>query len=191
MDICTSLPACVVQDSNLRHELDRSQVQEVVCSLCDLRQPVATHCTRCSVEFGAYSCLKCNFFDDDTSKQQFHCDLCGICRVGGAENYFHCYRCGCCYGKSLRVRTFLPLYKQLAHSTEASGCCSTSGLGAGLQRNCSYPWPGCMEMVFRKECSRAIRVSTMLPKPNVHAHSQGRGPPQVVTFISTASRPAC
>ncbi|KAK9825066.1 hypothetical protein WJX74_005833 [Apatococcus lobatus] len=89
-------------DPNLRHELDRSQVQEVVCSLCDLRQPVATHCSRCSVEFGAYSCLKCNFFDDDTSKQQFHCDLCGLCRVGGAENYFHCHRCGCCYGKSLR-----------------------------------------------------------------------------------------
>jgi len=28
--------------------------------------------------------------DDDVNKRQFHCDACGICRVGGRENYFHC-----------------------------------------------------------------------------------------------------
>jgi RING finger/CHY zinc finger protein 1 len=28
--------------------------------------------------------------DDDISKEQFHCDLCGICRVGGRQNFFHC-----------------------------------------------------------------------------------------------------
>ena len=34
---------------------------------------------------------------------QYHCDQCGICRVGGRENFFHCERCGCCYAKSLQV----------------------------------------------------------------------------------------
>ncbi len=97
-----------VQDPLRRHELDRSQVREVVCSICSLQQPVATNCSGCHVQFGAYSCLKCNFFDDDTSKQQFHCDLCGLCRVGGAENFFHCNRCGCCYGKSLQVCSLEP-----------------------------------------------------------------------------------
>lgn len=48
------------------------------------------------------SCLECRFFDDDTSKQQFHCEKCGICRVGGRENFFHCDRCGCCYNASLK-----------------------------------------------------------------------------------------
>jgi len=28
--------------------------------------------------------------DDTTSKKQFHCEDCGICRVGGRENFFHC-----------------------------------------------------------------------------------------------------
>ena len=27
---------------------------------------------------------------------------CGICRVGGADQYFHCDKCGCCYSVELR-----------------------------------------------------------------------------------------
>ncbi|XP_020099354.1 E3 ubiquitin-protein ligase MIEL1 isoform X2 [Ananas comosus] len=36
------------------------------------------------------------------SKQQYHCNGCGICRIGGRENFFHCYRCGCCYSTILK-----------------------------------------------------------------------------------------
>lgn len=85
------------------HELDRTAVREVVCALCNTRQPIATHCASCHVAFGEYACLLCSFFDDDTTKKQFHCDACGICRVGGAENFFHCVTCGCCYHINLRV----------------------------------------------------------------------------------------
>ncbi len=96
-----------MQDSSKRHELDRTKVREVVCALCDLRQPVGETCVGCGVQFGAYTCLKCCFFEDDTSKQQFHCAACGICRVGGRQNFFHCHTCGCCYATSLQVRLFL------------------------------------------------------------------------------------
>lgn len=89
-------------DPKRRHELERSKVQEVVCAVCDQRQPVAKRCAHCGVHFGAYFCDKCNFFDDDTTKEQFHCVDCGICRVGGRENFFHCKTCGCCYGVVLR-----------------------------------------------------------------------------------------
>ena len=82
--------------------LDRKAVREVVCALCDTRQPVAKTCTSCGVAFGSYTCMACNFFDDDTSKKQFHCDECGICRVGGRDKYFHCPVCNCCYGINLR-----------------------------------------------------------------------------------------
>ncbi|XP_048494070.1 probable E3 ubiquitin-protein ligase RZFP34 isoform X3 [Beta vulgaris subsp. vulgaris] len=37
-----------------------------------------------------------------TSKKQYHCDGCGICRIGGRENFFHCYKCGCCYSVVLK-----------------------------------------------------------------------------------------
>ncbi|KAJ8431161.1 hypothetical protein Cgig2_030100 [Carnegiea gigantea] len=35
-------------------------------------------------------------------KEQFHCNDCGICRVGGHENFFHCKKCGSCYSVALR-----------------------------------------------------------------------------------------
>ncbi|KAF8062955.1 RZPF34 [Scenedesmus sp. PABB004] len=90
------------QDPAKRHTLDRKLVAEVVCALCGVRQPVAAGCAACGAAFGRYACLKCNFWDDTVAKQQFHCDECGICRVGGRANFFHCATCNCCYSVSLR-----------------------------------------------------------------------------------------
>lgn len=89
-------------DWKLKHELDRKAISEIVCALCLHRQPVGTYCNKCGVAFGAYSCTKCPFYDDDLSKKPFHCDECGICRVGGRENYFHCSVCGSCYAEDLQ-----------------------------------------------------------------------------------------
>uniref|UniRef100_A0A061R754 Ring finger and CHY zinc finger domain-containing protein 1 n=1 Tax=Tetraselmis sp. GSL018 TaxID=582737 RepID=A0A061R754_9CHLO len=89
-------------DITKRHELDRRQVREVVCAVCDKRQPVSPRCESCGVSFGKYVCLICNFFEDNTTKKQYHCDKCGICRVGGRENFYHCDTCGCCYANALK-----------------------------------------------------------------------------------------
>lgn len=35
-------------------------------------------------------------------KQTYHCDDCGICRVGGRDKFFHCQTCGCCYAMPLK-----------------------------------------------------------------------------------------
>ena len=48
--------------------------------------------------------MQCQFFDDDLTRGQFHCDDCGICRVGGAANFFHCSTCACCYSVGLKAR---------------------------------------------------------------------------------------
>ncbi|CAD7697350.1 unnamed protein product [Ostreobium quekettii] len=90
------------RDPKKMHRLDRKAVKEVICELCGERQPVAASCRGCGVAFGRYSCMECNFFDDDTSKEQYHCEQCGICRVGGRENYFHCEICNCCYHNDMR-----------------------------------------------------------------------------------------
>ncbi len=95
--------ACT-QDPAKRHELDRAAVRELECALCGLRQDTGPACEGCGAAFGAYACLRCCFFDDDLRKQQFHCDACGICRVGGRANFFHCATCGCCYAATLEVR---------------------------------------------------------------------------------------
>ena len=46
-----------MQDPQLRHMLDRKAVQEVVCALCNVKQPIGLECSSCGVEFGQYSCL--------------------------------------------------------------------------------------------------------------------------------------
>jgi hypothetical protein len=72
-------------DWEKKHELDRSTVAELVCALCETRQPVGVVCANaaCGAAFGAFACAACPFFDDDLSKETFHCEACGICRVGG------------------------------------------------------------------------------------------------------------
>ena len=40
------------QDWKKKHELDRKQITEVVCALCETRQPVGDHCAACDVSFG-------------------------------------------------------------------------------------------------------------------------------------------
>jgi RING finger/CHY zinc finger protein 1 len=76
-----------VIDAKAAHQLDRTQVAEVVCAACQDRQPVAAACRTCATVFGDYFCEPCRFYDNDLSKQQFHCDGCGICRVGGRDSY--------------------------------------------------------------------------------------------------------
>lgn len=122
------------QDLAKRHALDRKQVQEVECALCDTRQPVGERCSNCGVQFGRYSCMQCNFFDDNTSKKQFHCADCGICRVGGRENFFHCSTCNCCYSLALQ---------------ESHVCVQNS-----MHQNC----PVCFEYLFD-----SVRPITVLP----------------------------
>ncbi|PWA52980.1 CHY-type/CTCHY-type/RING-type Zinc finger protein [Artemisia annua] len=87
-----------------RHELVRSDVKQVICSVCDTEQPVGRTCTNCGVNMGEYFCDICIFYDDDLDKGLFHCDDCGICRVGGRENFFHCKKCGM-FRQVLRVQT--------------------------------------------------------------------------------------
>ncbi|GAQ87904.1 RING finger and CHY zinc finger domain-containing protein 1 [Klebsormidium nitens] len=90
------------EDPKLRHDLPRHEVTSVVCMLCNMEQPVSQRCRSCGVTFGEYFCDKCRFFDDDISKEQFHCNDCGICRIGGRDKFFHCATCECCYAMSLQ-----------------------------------------------------------------------------------------
>ena len=90
-------------DPRHRHQLDRSRVNELVCGVCSTRQSVSSFSTNASsgTTFGEDTCLKCPFFDHRTVRQYFHCDECGICRVGGRENFFHCPTCEGCFAKGM------------------------------------------------------------------------------------------
>eukprot|EP00389_Voromonas_pontica_P001237 GDKH01001840.1.p1 GENE.GDKH01001840.1~~GDKH01001840.1.p1 ORF type:complete len:301 (-),score=21.96 GDKH01001840.1:248-1150(-) len=85
------------------HEVDRFAVEKIVCQYCKVTQAPSEKCTNCDKTFARYFCAKCKFWDDlGLTKNIFHCDDCGICRVGGSSNFFHCNKCGSCYPTMLR-----------------------------------------------------------------------------------------
>ncbi|KAJ8637736.1 hypothetical protein MRB53_012003 [Persea americana] len=96
-----------------RHDLPRHEVQQVICSLCGTEQDVHQFCINCGVCMGKYFCETCKLFDDDLSKKQYHCNGCGICRIGGRENFFHCFKCGCCY--SILLKQSHPCVERALH----------------------------------------------------------------------------
>ncbi|XP_057509129.1 E3 ubiquitin-protein ligase RZFP34-like [Actinidia eriantha] len=113
---------------------------QIICTLCGTEQDVQQNCISCGVCMGKYFCSKCNFFDDDVSKNQYHCDECGICRTGGKENFFHCNKCGCCYSK---------LIQDAHHCVERA-----------MHHNC----PVCVEFLFD-----TMKDITVLPcGPTIH-----------------------
>jgi len=90
-----------IADSRLSHKIDRRSITEVICRECNTRQEVSQTCVICLTIFGDYFCEICNYFDNE-DKRQFHCEECGICRVGGRDNFFHCSKCNACYSNSLK-----------------------------------------------------------------------------------------
>ncbi|XP_071449841.1 RING finger and CHY zinc finger domain-containing protein 1-like [Hetaerina americana] len=98
---CGKVYACrFCHDDNEEHSMNRFEVIELVCSECQTRQRLQTACESCSVVFGKYACLKCRIFDD-RDKGQYHCEGCGLCRVGGKNNFFHCETCNFCLPASI------------------------------------------------------------------------------------------
>lgn len=85
------------QDFKKQHLLDRKAVQTIICLKCHQEQEVSNECVKCQIKFGEYYCFECRFWDNDVSKDIFHCDGCKICRIGKREDYFHCDNCDGCF----------------------------------------------------------------------------------------------
>jgi hypothetical protein len=78
-------------------DMDRFAAKEVSCMKCGTEQPVSNKCVNgeCGIVFAHYFCAVCKFFDD-SKKNVFHCEKCGICRAGKSEDSFHCDKCNSC-----------------------------------------------------------------------------------------------
>lgn len=79
------------------HELNRKKVDTIVCLECNIKQSVSNKCINCKIQFANYFCQICRLYDDDRTKNIFHCDDCGLCRIGKREDYFHCNICNGCF----------------------------------------------------------------------------------------------
>ena len=87
------------------HEINRYEIEEIVCNHCNTRQPASNSCINkeCCffVEtFASYYCDICHLYSDKPASEIYHCEKCKICRMCGAGNkpsdFFHCDKCGGC-----------------------------------------------------------------------------------------------
>ena len=81
--------------SSCGHALPRYSVSEVRCKMCGNEQKVAAACTGCGTVFADYFCATCKLFARPSLEGIYHCEACGICRVGQGlgKTHFHCITC--------------------------------------------------------------------------------------------------
>ena len=74
------------------HMLNRRETKSMLCMLCGCAQPASEECALCSERGAWYYCDVCKLWDDDPQKSIYHCNDCGICRVGQGlgKDFFHC-----------------------------------------------------------------------------------------------------
>lgn len=80
------------------HNLNRKKTQNMLCMLCQTPQPAGETCMQCGEYASWYYCDKCKLWDNDSNKRIYHCDDCGLCRLGEGlgKDFVHCRRCNVC-----------------------------------------------------------------------------------------------
>lgn len=65
-----SLKLVLIWSIDACSEIDRHAVEEIVCAVCEARQPVSNKCVGCGTVFGAYFCSVCKFWDNLGEKKK-------------------------------------------------------------------------------------------------------------------------
>ncbi|RYP52375.1 hypothetical protein DL769_010687 [Monosporascus sp. CRB-8-3] len=74
------------------HALIRKETKNMLCMLCGTPQRAGEVCVACGASASRYYCSICKLWNDDPDKNIYHCDDCGICRIGRGigKDFFHC-----------------------------------------------------------------------------------------------------
>ncbi|ROW17106.1 hypothetical protein VPNG_01110 [Cytospora leucostoma] len=85
-------------DAAEEHTLPRMLTKYMLCMLCGHPQKAGDTCVHCGESAAQYYCNICKLWSDDVNKPIYHCDDCGICRVGHGldKDFFHCKTCRAC-----------------------------------------------------------------------------------------------
>ncbi|RMD40811.1 hypothetical protein DV735_g4304, partial [Chaetothyriales sp. CBS 134920] len=80
------------------HTLPRQKTKYMLCMVCKTPQRAAQTCGTCNEVVAYYYCDICKLWSDDPEKKVYHCDDCGICRLGEGlgKDFFHCKTCSVC-----------------------------------------------------------------------------------------------
>ncbi|KAM7208683.1 putative RING finger protein C2F3.16 [Naviculisporaceae sp. PSN 640] len=74
------------------HTLPRKETKNMLCMLCGCPQKASDTCVKCNESAAQYYCGVCKLWNDDPNKPIYHCNDCGLCRVGQGlgKDFFHC-----------------------------------------------------------------------------------------------------
>ncbi|GAD97954.1 CHY and RING finger domain protein, putative [Paecilomyces variotii No. 5] len=80
------------------HALERRKTENMLCMFCGCPQPASQSCIGCGEQAALYYCSICKLWDNDEEKSIYHCNDCGICRIGQGlgKDFFHCKTCSVC-----------------------------------------------------------------------------------------------
>lgn len=86
------------------HKFKREHTRHIMCLKCFNVQEPTEFCDSCDTQFALYFCSKCKLYDNDENKDIYHCDDCGICRLGLGlgQDFFHCKGCNACLSIELQ-----------------------------------------------------------------------------------------
>lgn len=96
-------------DAEEDHTLPRKLTKHMLCMLCGHAQKASDTCVNCGEGAAQYYCGICKLWSDDVNKPIYHCDDCGICRVGHGldKDFFHCkVRFGVCPPLAHRTQAY-------------------------------------------------------------------------------------
>ena len=99
---CKKFYVCrLCHDDEEEHNIDRFKTEEMICMHCSTVQPISNKCVsekcRERENLSFYYCDVCKFHSNEEKRPIFHCQPCGICRVGKIGEYEHCFNCEMCF----------------------------------------------------------------------------------------------
>ena len=91
-------PCRLCHDEAENHTLPRRETRFMLCMLCKTPQSASQTCSACGEPAAHYYCPICKLWQNDPRKSIYHCDDCGICRLGKGlgKDFFHCKTCAAC-----------------------------------------------------------------------------------------------
>lgn len=96
---CNKWYTCrLCHDAAESHVLPRRETRHMLCMLCKTPQAVSQFCKACGEQAACYYCPVCKLWNNDPEKSIYHCDDCGLCRLGEGlgKDFFHCKTCAAC-----------------------------------------------------------------------------------------------
>lgn len=74
------------------HTLVRKETRNMLCMFCGTAQRASQICVSCETPAARYYCDICKLWNDDPEKPCYHCNDCGICRIGHGigKDFYHC-----------------------------------------------------------------------------------------------------